>query len=261
MGLFNSSKSQPTALTIPGVGGSLSAEQMALFGQAANDSGLSAMGMGMVDQMTGGGVNTEEIELMYHLMARHPNEVDLFLVQNPAFLTGLAELISVIMRKELYTWFNSPAIAATIDPTSAAELGYSTITQENIDSILNNMVQGTDTAGMVSTPQQRINTADAEAIGLINQHKYGVQMGQMNNQMSQQQAQWQQQQMYQQQMMAQQQQPGFGSAIGGFGASLVRGTLGLPPAPQYNTMQGGYPQQQSMYPQPQGMYGQNAGMQ
>jgi len=248
MGLFGSSKTQPTALAIPGVGGGFNQEQMAMFQQAANDSGLSALGMGMVDQMTGGGINTEEIELMYHLMARHPNEVDLFLVQNPAFMTGLAELISTIMKRELYLWFNSEAIAATVDPAKASELGYSTITQENVDSILTSMVQGTDATGMVSTPQQRINAADAEAIGLINQHKYGMQMGMMGNQMQNQQQLYQQQLM--QQQMMQQQQGGMGGALGSFGSTLLRGTLGLPPSPQYG-----------MYPQQQGMYGQTPGMQ
>jgi len=255
MGLFGSRNSEPTALAIPGVGGGFNQEQMAMFQQAANDSGLSAMGMGLVDQMTGGGINTEEIELMYHLMARHPNEVDLFLVQNPAFLSGLADLIAVIMRKELFTWFNSPVIAATIDPTSAAELGYSTITQENIDAIITNMVQGTDATGMVNTPQQRINAADAEAIGLINQHKYGMQMGAMGNQMQNQQQAYQQQLM-QQQMMAQQNQ-GLGGVLGNFGSSLLRGSLGLPPAPQYNA----YGQQYGQYPQQQGVYGQTPQMQ
>ena len=254
MGLFGSSTKQPTALAIPGVGGGFNPDQMAMFQQAANDSGLSAFGMNMVNEMTGGGINTEEVELMYHLMARHPNEVDLFLVQNPAFLSGLADLIGVIMRKELFTWFNSPVIAATIDPTSAAELGYSTITQENIDAIITNMVQGTDAAGMANTPQQRINAADAEAIGLINQHKYGMQMGQMGNQMQNQQNMYQQQLM-QQQMMAQQNQ-GLGGALGNFGSSLLRGSLGLPPAPQM-----GYGQQYGQYPQQQGMYGQTPQMQ
>ena len=255
MGLFGSNKTQPTALTIPGVGGGINQEQLAMFGQAAQDSGLAAMGLGMVNEMTGG-VNTEEVELMYHLMARHPNEVDLFLVQNPAFMSGLAELISTIMKRELYQWFNSPAIAATIDATAAADLGYSTITQENIDTILTNMVQGTDAAGVVTTPQQRINAADAEAVGLINQHKYGMQMGAMGNQMMNQQQMYQQQ-MMQQQMMGQQNQ-GLSGVLGNFGSSLIRGSLGLPPAPQYG-MQGGYGMQG--YPQQQGMYGQTPGMQ
>ena len=41
MGLFGSNRNnEPTALTIPGVGGGISQEQMAMFGQAAQDSGL-----------------------------------------------------------------------------------------------------------------------------------------------------------------------------------------------------------------------------
>ncbi|MAS57159.1 MAG: hypothetical protein CMA37_00940 [Euryarchaeota archaeon] len=259
MGLFGSNRNnEATALTIPGVGGGISQEQMAMFGQAAQDSGLAGMGLNMMNEMTGG-VNTEEVELMYHLMARHPNEVDLFLVQNPAFMSGLAELISTIMKRELYQWFNSPAIAATVDATSAADLGYSTITQENIDTILNNMVNGADANGVVTTPQQRINAADAEAVALINQHKYGMQMGMMGNQMQN------QQQMYQQQMMQQQMmnqnQGGLTGALGSFGSSLIRGSLGLPPAPmqQGYGMQGSYGMQG--YPQQQGMYGQTPQMQ
>jgi hypothetical protein len=251
MGLFGSSKPQANALAIPGIGGGFNPDQMAMFQQAANDSGLAGMGMGMLDQMTGGGINTEEIELMYHLMARHPNEVDLFLVQSPAFLSGLAELITVIMRKELYCWFNSEAIAATVDAEQAASLGYSTITQENIDTVLANMVKGTDSTGLETTPQQRINAADAEAIGLINQHKYGMDMNAMQNQQQMQQHMYQQQ-MYQQQQ--QMQQPGLAGALGGFGSSLIRGSLGLPPSPQYG-------QQYGQYPQAQGMYGQTPAMQ
>ncbi len=242
MSWFGKSTATAAQLTPPGIGGGFNQEQMAVFSQAAQDSGLASMGMGMVDSMTGGGINTEEIELMYHLMARHPNEVDLFLVHNPAFLSGLADLISVIMRKELYTWFNSNAIAATVDPTVAADLGYSTITQENIDSILVNMVKGTDPAGMETNPQQRINQSDADAIALINQHKYGMQVNSMSHQMNAQQAQWQQQQAWQHQQMMQQQQPGISGALGSFASSATRGLLGLPPAPQYGMQYQQYPQ-------------------
>jgi len=247
MSWFGKSTATAASLTPPGIGGGINQEQMAMFQQAANDSGLTGIGLNMLNEATGG-VNTEEIEIMYHLMARHPNEVDLFLVQNPAFMAGLAELISTIMKKELYNWFNSAAIAATVDATVAADLGYSTITQENIDTILSNMVKGTDAAGMETTPQQRINTADADAIALINQHKYGMQMGAMNNQMSAQQNQWQQQQAWQQQQMMQQQQPGISGALGSFASSATRGLLGLPPAPQYNQY-GMMPQQYGQMPQ------------
>ena len=107
----------------------------------------------------------------------------------------------------------------------------------------------------MTTPQQRINAADAEAIGLINQHKYGMQMGAMGNQMQNQQNMYQQQ-MMQQQMMAQQNQ-GLSGALGNFGSSLLRGSLGLPPAPA----QMGYGKQYGHYPQQQRMYGQTPQMQ
>jgi hypothetical protein len=251
MGLFGrSSTTSPAALVPPGVGGGISQDQMNMFAQAANDSGLTGLGMGMLDQVTGGGINTDEVELMYHLMARHPNEVDLFFVGNPDFLSGLAELISTIMKRELYIWFNSEAIAASVNAATAAELGYSTITQENIDTILSKMYSA-------DAGQQRINAADAEAINLINQHKYGMQMGGMQAGMMNQQQQFQQQ-MYQQQMMQNQQPQGISGALGSFGSTLLRGSLGLPPAPNYNQQ---YPQQQGMYSQQQGMYQQPNGMQ
>ena len=251
MGLFGrSSTTSPAALVPPGVGGGISQDQMNMFAQAANDSGLTGLGMGMLDQVTGGGINTDEVELMYHLMARHPNEVDLFFVGNPDFLSGLAELISTIMKRELYIWFNSEAIAASVNAATAAELGYSTITQENIDTILSKMYSA-------DAGQQRINAADAEAINLINQHKYGMQMGGMQAGMMNQQQQFQQQ-MYQQQMMQNQQPQGISGALGSFGSTLLRGSLGLPPAPNYNQQ---YPPQQGMYSQQQGMYQHPNGMQ
>ena len=123
--------------------------------------------------------------------------------------------------------------------------------RENIDTLLANMVKGTDAAGAETTPQQRINVADSEAISLINSHKYGMDMNAMQNQ------QQLQQQMYQQQMYQQQQQmqqPGLAGALGGFGSSLIRGSLGLPPSPTYG-------QQYGQYPQAQGVYGQTPQMQ
>ncbi len=137
----------------------------------------------------------------------------------------------------------------------AASLGYSTITQENIDTILGRMVQGTDPSGMVTTPQQRINSADAESASVLNQYKFGHQMGMMNNQMGNQQQQWQQQQLMQQQ----QQGGGLSGALGAFGSSLIRGSLGLPPAGMYGAQQGMYPQPNMMGGQvPNGMNGQTA---
>ena len=250
MGLFGNKNT----LEIPGIGAGVSQEQMNMFANAAQQSGLQDYGMQMMNQWTGGGLDTEQIELIHHMIARHPNEMDIFLAQSPGFLVGLAELISIIIKKELYEWFNSPIINSTVNAEQAASLGYSTITQENIDTILGRMVQGTDPSGMVTTPQQRINSADAESASVLNQYKFGHQMGMMNNQMGNQQQQWQQQQ-----MMQQQQGGGLSGALGAFGSSLIRGSLGLPPAGMYGAQQGMYPQQNMMGGQvPNGMNGQTA---
>lgn len=266
MGLFGN---KSNTLEIPGIGAGVNQEQMNMFASAAQQSGLQDYGMQMLNQYTGGGLDTEQIELIHHMIARHPNEMDIFLMQSPHFLLGLSELISLIMKKELYAWFNSPIIPSTINAEQAATLGYSTITQENIDATLAKMVQGTDPTGMVTTPQQRINSADAEAATVLNQYKFGHQigvmnnqmgmmnnqMGMMNNQMGNQQQQWQQQQMMQQQ----QQSGGLSGALGAFGSSLIRGSLGLPPAGMYGAQQGMYPQQNMMGGQvPNGMNGQTA---
>ena len=238
MGLFGNKNT----LEIPGIGAGVSQEQMNMFANAAQQSGLQDYGMQMMNQWTGGGLDTEQIELIHHMIARHPNEMDIFLAQSPGFLIGLAELISIIIKKELYAWFNSPVIPSTINAEEAAKLGYSTITQENIDTILGRMVQGSDPSGIITTPQQRINSADAESAAVLNQYKFGHQMGMMNNQMGNQQQQWQQQQMMQQQ----QQGGGLSGALGAFGSSLIRGSLGLPPAGMYGAQQGMYPQQNMM---------------
>jgi len=264
MGLFGNKNT----LEIPGIGAGVSQEQMNMFANAAQQSGLQDYGMQMVNQWTGGGLDTEQIELIHHMIARHPNEMDIFLAQSPGFLVGLAELISIIIKKELYEWFNSPIINSTVNAEQAASLGYSTITQENIDTILGRMVQGTDPSGMVTTPQQRINSADAESASVLNQYKFGHQMGMMNNQMGMMNNQMgmmnnqmgnQQQQWQQQQMMQQQQGGGLSGALGAFGSSLIRGSLGLPPAGMYGAQQGMYPQQNMMGGQvPNGMNGQTA---
>ena len=267
MGLFGN---KSNTLEIPGIGAGVNQEQMNMFANAAQQSGLQDYGMQMMNQWTGGGLDTEQIELIHHMVARHPNEMDIFLMQSPHFLLGLSELISLIIRKELYAWFNSPVIPSTVNAEQAATLGYSTITQENIDATLAKMVQGTDPSGMVTTPQQRINSADAEAATVLNQYKFGHQMGimnnqmgmmnnqmgMMNNQMGNQQQHWQQQQMMQQQ---QQQGGGLSGALGAFGSTLIRGSLGLPPAGMYGGQQQMYPQQNMMGGQvPNGMNGQTA---
>ena len=223
-----------TQLTPPGVGNGVTTDQLNMFSNAAQSSGLADMGMGMVDQATGGMKNEDQVQMLYQLMATHPNEVALFHLEYPNYMSELANLISLLIRKELYAWFNSGAIATTINAEAAASSGYSTITQENIDAQIAKVIPSQDM-------QQKVNQADMQAMSMMNGHQ--------QNQMMNQQA--QQQQMYQQQMYGQQQQqqmygqppqrPGMGSALGSFGSTLIRGSLGLPPA-----------QQQQMYPQ-QGM--------
>jgi hypothetical protein len=210
-------------------------DQMAMFSNAAQSSGLTDMARGQVDQMTGGMQNEDQIQMMYQLMALHPNEMALFFLEYPSFMTELSSLIGLIMRKELYAWFSSGAMNATVNPEKAASLGYSTITQENIDA---------QVAKVVPTQQMQaaVSQADMQAMQMMNGHQQQQMMGNMQQQQVQQ---VQQQQMYNQQMMGQPpQRPGIGSALGGFGSSLIRGSLGLPPAQQMQQA----PYQQGMYP-------------
>lgn len=226
--------SDNNSLTPPGVGGGISQEQMSLFANAANQSGLTGMAMQQVDQITGGLKNEDQVQLLYHLMAVQPNEVSLFFLEYPHFLKELSALIGLIIRKELYAWFSSGVISATLNAEKAASSGYSTITDENIDAQIAKVAP-------IQDMQQKMHQADNQAMQMMNGHQQQQMMGQM-----------QQQQMYQQQMMQQQmmpgqmppQRPGLGSALGNFGSSLIRGSLGLPPAQTQAPMYNGYPPQQ-----------------
>ena len=226
--------SDNNSLTPPGVGGGISQEQMSLFANAANQSGLTGMAMQQVDQITGGLKNEDQVQLLYHLMAVQPNEVSLFFLEYPHFLKELSALIGLIIRKELYAWFSSGVIPATLNAEKAASSGYSTITDENIDAQIAKVAP-------IQDMQQKMHQADNQAMQMMNGHQQQQMMGQM-----------QQQQMYQQQMMQQQmmpgqmppQRPGLGSALGNFGSSLIRGSLGLPPAQTQAPMYNGYPPQQ-----------------
>jgi len=238
MALWGNSSNQGNGLTPPGVGGPISQEQMSLFASAAQSSGLTDMARNQVDQMTNGMKNEDQLQMLYHLMAVQPNEVSLFFLEYPQFMAEFATLIGLIVRRELYNWFNSGAIPATINAEKAAAAGYSTITDENITAQLAKVVP-------TNEMQQKMHMADNQAMQMMNGHQQHM----MQNQMQQQQM--MQQQAYQQQMMGMQQpqQPqrpgGVGSALGNFGSSLIRGSLGLPPAqaqaqaPMYN----GYPPQ------------------
>lgn len=227
---FGNSGNQ-TNLTPPGVG-NISQDQMAMFANAAQSSGLTDMAMNQVDQMTNGMKNEDQVQMLYQLMAIHPNEVALFFLEQPNFMSEFANLISLLIRKELYAWFSSGVINATVNAEKAAAAGYSTITQENIDAQIGKVVP-------LQVLQQAVSNADMQAMQMMNGHQQQQMMGQ---QMQQQQM--MQQQMYNQQMMGQApQRPGIGSALGGFGSSLIRGTLGLPPAQQASYQQGMYPPQ------------------
>tara|TARA_B100000900_G_scaffold365292_1_gene340460 strand:+ start:3620 stop:4342 length:723 start_codon:yes stop_codon:yes gene_type:complete len=239
MGLFNSSNGSP--LTPKGVGGGPTDAQKQLFANAAQDSGLAAMGMNMVDQMTGGqGMqNEDQVKLLYQLMAAHPNQVALFFHDHPYFLPELVNMIGLVVRRELFAIFNSDMIPAVkVNKEHEEYQKYSSITQENIDTQLSKVLPPQNI-------QMAIQNGDMQAMQLMNGHNQNMMMQQ------QQQQQMLQQQMYQQQMMGQQMpQRGFGDALAGFGSSLIRGSLGLPavqpvgqqPMMGQQPMQG-YPQQ------------------
>jgi len=230
MGLFGSNQNQQSLMP-----SGLSNGQQQMLGNmagAAQSSGLTAMAgqaaMGQIDQMTNGMNNEDQVALFYHLMAAHPNQVALFLLTYPNFLSELANLIGLIVRKEMYALFKSGAIVTSVERggslTVNAEAGadYASITQENIDMQIGKVIP-------LQQMQMEVSQADMRAMQMMGGHQQHMMMNQMQQQ------QMQQQQMYQQQMMGQQmqpQRPGMGSALGSFGSSLIRGTLGLPPAQQ-----------------------------
>jgi len=233
MGLFGNNNGNAAALTPPGIGGGISQDQMNLFANAANQSGLTGMAMQQVDQMTGGMKNEDQVQMFYHLMAAHPNEVSLFFLHYPDFMKEFAALIALVVRKELYEWFNSGSIAATVNAEKAAP--WASITQENLDLQIGKVVP-------LQQMQNEVNQQDMQAVNLMNGHQQQQMMGNMQQQQMMQQQQWQQQQMMQQQVP---QRQGLSGALGNFGSNLIRGSLGLPPA-----------QAQQMGMQPQQMGGQ-----
>ena len=230
MGLFGSGNNSG-GLTPAGIGGGPSEAQKQLFANAAQDSGLAAMGMGMVDQMTGGQAmqNEDQVKLLYQLMAAHPNQVALFFHDHPAFLPELVNMIALVVRKELFAMFNSDLIPAVkVNKEHEDYSKYSSITQENIDAQLAKVLPPQEV-------QMAIQQGDMQAMALMNGHNQHMMMQNQQQQMMQ-------QQMYQQQMMQQQMpQRGVGSAIAGFGSSLIRGSLGLPPVQQQQPMMGQQP--------------------
>ena len=120
MGLFNNSNTGGS-LTPNGIGGGPTDAQRQLFANAAQDSGLSAMGMGMVDQMTGGQnmQNEDQVKLLYQLMAAHPNQVSLFLLHYPNLLSELMNTIALVVRKEVFAVLTSGVFDAGLRPDNA----------------------------------------------------------------------------------------------------------------------------------------------
>ena len=178
MGFGNSGNQ--SNLTPPGVG-NISKDQMNMFVSAAQSSGLTDMAINQVDQITSGMKNEDQVQMLYQLMAIHPNEVALFFLEQPNFMAEFASLISLLIRKELYGWFSSGVINASVNAEKAAAAGYSTITQENIDAQIAKVVP-------LQSLQQAVSNADMQAMQMMNGHH---------------QQQMMQQQMMQQQMMGQ----------------------------------------------------------
>lgn len=224
MGLWGSNNQPSNGLMPNGVGAGMAPEQKQLFAQAAQDSGLASMGMGMLEQAKNSMSNENQVQMFYNLMATHPNEVSLFFLHYPDFIKEVFEVFRLVIRQELYAMFSSEMIPQfKVDATKAVELGYSTITQENIDAAITKAVP-------LQQMQMEVSQSDMQAMQQINSAGMGMMQQGMNAQMQQHHnQQMMQQQMMQQQMMAPQ-RPGLGSALGGFGSSLIRGSLGLPPA-------------------------------
>ena len=232
MGLFGNNQNSGQSLLPTGLGGAVSPEQQALFAQAAQDSGLTQMGMNMIDQATGGqGMNNkDQVTLLYQLMAQHPNQVALFFLHYPDFMKEFAALIALVVKKELYAFFNTDMIPQIrVDPSKGAEYGYASLTDENIETQVAKVVP-------LQQLQMEVNQADMNAMQLMNGQQQQMMMGQMQQQQMMQQ---QQQMMMQQQQMPQR---GFGAAAGGFVANVGRSFLGLPPAKQQPMMNTGYQQ-------------------
>jgi hypothetical protein len=215
-----------SSLTPAGVGSGPSQAQMDIFQQASQDSGLSSMGMGMLDQATGGGMrNEDQMSAFYHLLAAHPNEVSLFFLHYPHFLKELATLFSLIVKKELYGFFNAGIVKSSTERggpmvvDAAAGMEYASITDENIEAQIAKVVP-------LQEMQMEVNQKDMSAMQMVNQGQMDQQQQHMHQQQMYQQQQWQQQQMMQQPPQRQ----GIGGTLGMFGSNLVRGTLGLPPA-------------------------------
>jgi len=244
-----------TNLTPQGTGNAANS-LASVFGETmavAQKTGIADQAMSAVqNQMVGGNFgNEQQIGAFYQLLASHPNEVALFLLSytndkgQPAILAGLAELIEIVMKKTLFEWFNGDAFKGDyVDPAKAAELGYSTITQENIDVVISNMVPLQKIAMDVQADDQR-------AMQIVQQAQFHAMSAEQRMQHQEQQRQQQMQQWQQQQAQQFSQPPqrpslvgnmlrlggivGAG-AVGGSAAQNIASTMLAPPCQYCNGM-------------------------
>jgi hypothetical protein len=234
--------------------------------QVANDTGLGSVAMDQAMGMVGGPMgNEDQLTKFYHLLATHPNEVSLFFLHHvnekgqPVFIAKLLEAIELLIKKNLYEWFNSGAFKGDyIDVEKAVENGYTSITQENIDMVIAHMVPLQQIA-------QEVQQCDAAAMQIVQQAKFQAlsveQQSQHHQQQQVQQQQiWSQQQQHQQ-MMPPQRPSLFSSlakiagvtaagAVGGAGAQNVATQLLVEQPNQGYAGQPAYGQQPQTYQMP-----------
>ena len=101
---------QPTGTGQGNTLGTVFGEAMNVAQQTGLDQQIAGAAMGMVAGPLG---NEDQLGKIYHLFAAHPNEVSTFFLHHlnergqPVFIAELANLITTIVRKELFAFFNS----------------------------------------------------------------------------------------------------------------------------------------------------------
>ena len=104
--------------------------------------------------------NENQVQMFHNLMATHPNEVSLFFYYT--IHQGNIRSIPINCPAKLYGMFSSDMIPQfQVDATKAVELGYSTITQENIDAAIAKAVP-------LQQMQAEVSQADMQAMQQIN---------------------------------------------------------------------------------------------
>ena len=206
----------------------------------AVDTGLDKQVAGAAMGMMASGPlgNEDQLGKIYHLFAAHPNEVSMFFLNHlnernqPVFIAELANLIAAIVRKEMYEFFSSDMVMTQfINKEKATELGYSTITNENLDMIIANMVP-------LQTIAMEIQQADAQAMQIVQQAKFqALSLEEQANHQQQLMAERQRQQAWQMQQQAQMppQRPSLFGSLLKIGAVTAAGATGGAAAQQVAT--------------------------